>query len=283
MKCETPITLFRKERDYDHPTRMKSDVVPCGKCPACLKRRQSSWIFRLEQEQKTSSSSAFITLTYSDPNLPYSKNGYPELSKKDHQLFMKRLRKTIRHHFPHHNKKLRYYSCGEYGDQTHRPHYHSIMFNLPQEYIDHPELLERDWKNGQVQVATCNSKTISYTTKYINKTLYTHKQHDLDDRQKEFSLMSKGLGQNYLTPAIIAYYKAIKTPYLVKENGEKATMPKYYKDKIFTSEEKHLINHKTKKYLQENPTFNSEKHKFDYIRNEIKKQEKRNLLERQKL
>lgn len=281
MICLTPITLFRKT-SKSATTRYRSDVVPCGKCPSCLYRRQAGWIFRLEKEQQTSSSAAFLTLTYSEENLPWSEQGYPTLHKKHHQLFIKRLRKTITTNFEE-SQPIKYYSCGEYGEKTHRPHYHSIMFNLPDEYIQHPELLTKDWRLGNTLVAEANSQTIAYTTKYINKTLYTSGQDDLDDRQKEFSMMSKGIGMDYLTPQMIQYYKKQKTPYLIVENGEKRTMPRIYKNKIYTEHEKLQLNRKTERFHKENPTFTSEKNRHDVVKQKFKKSKMDNNLERQKL
>lgn len=284
MHCLTPITLYRKD-GHRIGKEYRTDVVPCGKCPACLKRRQSGWVFRLEQEQKRSFSSAFLTLTYDNKYLPISENGFPTLDKKHHQLFIKRLRKTIKTHF---NEEalapIKYYSCGEYGTKTLRPHYHSVMFNLPQSFIENPDLVTRDWQLGNTMVAICNTATIGYVTKYINKTIFTEGTlSDQDDRQKEFSLMSKGLGENYLTEPRYGYYKKLLTPYLVIENGEKRSMPRYYKDKLYNKLDQAIIQQKTLKHLEENPTFTSAKHELDYIQAQFDKQLLINTLNRQKL
>ena len=95
--------------------------VPCGNCVECLEKKRSEWSFRLQQELKVSDSAYFITLTYSEENLP------EELSKEHCQKFLKRLRKQ---NDKYTTKKLRYYLAGEYGDKTKRPHYHMIVFNL---------------------------------------------------------------------------------------------------------------------------------------------------------
>ena len=61
----------------------------------------------------------FLTLTYDDDHLP--PNG--SLVKSDLQKFFKRLRKNS-------GKKMAYFACGEYGEQTARCHYHVILFGL---------------------------------------------------------------------------------------------------------------------------------------------------------
>lgn len=283
MECLAPITLWRKNGPI-LAKEFHSDVVPCGKCPSCLRRRQAGWTFRLHQEQLISRSAVFLTMTYDNENLPYSTAGYPTLEKIHHQKFLKRLRKTINTHFKHETTdRIKYYSCGEYGENTHRPHYHSIMYNLPSSYIKHPELITKDWQHGQTMLAVCNPATIAYVTKYINKTLYITGQDDQDDRQKEFSLMSKGLGKNYLTDGRINYYKKILTPYLITENGDKSTMPRYYKDKLYDDSQKTKINEKTKLHLEENPVFLSDKHRQDYIEQQFRKHKLQQQILRQTL
>ena len=89
-------------------------VVPCGKCIACLHNKRSDWQFRLRQEHKASKSSMFVTLTYRRKFLPEGGS----LSKRDLQLFLKRLRKKDE------SVKIRYYAVGEYGSQRKRAHYH---------------------------------------------------------------------------------------------------------------------------------------------------------------
>jgi len=100
---------------------------PCGNCLSCLQKKRATWSFRLLQEMYVSESAYFLTLTYDNENVPRNESGIPILNKRDLQLFKKRLRKF--------NKKytkvsVRYYSVGEYGTRSYRPHYHSIIFNV---------------------------------------------------------------------------------------------------------------------------------------------------------
>lgn len=285
MQCLTPLIIYRHEREYDHPTRLKSDVVPCGLCPACLRTRQKGWVFRLKQELKIAHSSQFLTLTYEDEHLPFSNNGLATLKIKDHQNFIKRLRKNIKEHFPEEIKApIKYYSAGEYGGETDRPHIHSIMFNLPESYIKHPELIIKDWQKGHVQAKAVHGHNIGYTTGYLHKTLYTDGVQEGDDRKKEFSLMSKGLGKNYLSEEMLEYYRKVKTPYLTVESGYKIQMPRYYKNKIYVSEsDKYEAQKASERFMEDNPQFKDEKHRHDLVTNEIRKQVKKNLIERKQL
>ena len=173
----------------------------------------------------------FITLTYDTDHVPISKKGYMNLNKKDVQKFMKRLRKLS-------NENLKYYACGEYGFEKMRPHYHIILFN------GNPEMVKRAWALdnkaiGHIHIGQVTDASIGYTLKYMTKPgkIPVHKN---DDRQKEFSLMSKGLGANYLTKAMIHWHKnnLLERMYVPMKDGKKIAMPRYYKDKIYNEIEK---------------------------------------------
>lgn len=49
-------------------------VVPCGKCLACLKNKQSSMVVRCKREAQQKGSFAFMTLTYDDDHLPLTRS-----------------------------------------------------------------------------------------------------------------------------------------------------------------------------------------------------------------
>lgn len=62
--------LFRYGRDNLRPMRSEIIVVPCGKCLACLKNKQSSMVVRCRREAEQRGSFAFMTLTYDDEHIP---------------------------------------------------------------------------------------------------------------------------------------------------------------------------------------------------------------------
>lgn len=235
MQCQSPFLVKNKNLDVNNENLMTP--VPCGKCIPCLKRRSSHWSFRILQESKTAKSSCFITLTYDQ--VPLSPNGLPTLLKRDYQTFFKRLRKLAPHKKG--KKRLKYFACGEYGTKTARPHYHAIVFNLPQNLINNSDIICNTWNHGHVLVTNSNLKTINYVVGYINKGGYKKqidKVHGVyDDRITEFQLMSKGLGESYLTPSMVKYYKDRKLFCIVHEDGQILSMPRYYKNKIFNKQE----------------------------------------------
>lgn len=181
MRCISPVLVRSNGR---------RDFVPCGKCNFCLQVKRSDWTFRLLQEYKICTSADFLTFTYEDENLPRnSESNLPELSKRDLQLFKKRLRKE--QHAIDPGVRLRYYSVGEYGTNTLRPHYHSIMFNLDPSLIPR---LQEIWGKGLIHRGDVTEASIHYVTKYvINRTV------DYSGRSAPFAAMSKGLGLAVIT------------------------------------------------------------------------------------
>lgn len=230
MPCDSPFYVDNPRRYV--PGEPEKIPVPCGRCPQCKLRRVQSWIFRLQQEEKISSSSYFVTLTYSTDTVPITRNGFMTLDKTDVQKFFKRLRKLQP------DVKLRYYAVGEYGENNSRPHYHILLFNLVStEYIEQAWTVNNE-NFGYVHIGAVSSASIAYTCKYIDKGSKIP-IHVRDDRLREFSLMSKGLGKNYLSAAVVDYHKmALDRNYCTQPSGEKIAMPRYYREKIWTDNEK---------------------------------------------
>lgn len=200
-----------------------------------MSRRISNWSFRLMQEYKRCDSAQFVTLTYDTDHVPISPKGFMTLSKTDPQKFLKRLRKR------NPDSKLKYYLCGEYGTKNMRPHYHLILFNARLDTIQ-PAWSVNDVYIGDVHYGEVNEASVGYTLKYMSK-LKQIPLHANDDRLKEFALMSKGLGDNYLTEAMKEWHKADLTErmYLNLKDGKKIAMPRYYKDKIYDENERDII------------------------------------------
>lgn len=226
MPCDSPVWINVKGTQTP---------VPCGKCPPCKIRRVNEWVFRIMwEEEHNSTSSHFVTLTYDSLHVPLTKNGFMTLRKKHFQDYMKRLRKLC-------DQPLKYYACGEYGDTYSRPHYHAIVLNCPDE-----EYFAKAWslngvQFGSVYVGTCTGDSVAYCLKYIDKESFRRKKyrHDRDDREKEFPLMSKGIGAGYCeNPAVVAYHRQdLNRNYLTKLSGHRVPMPRYYRQRIFTADD----------------------------------------------
>jgi len=289
--CSAPLTL--NKATHKRQDIRTTNIVPCGKCVKCKRTRQNGWSFRLEQEMKQSQTAIMLTLTYEDQ--PYSKNGFPTLIKKDLQDFWKRLRKYIKQHelyyteiidHEEHDIALKYYACGEYGTNTLRPHYHAILFNLPLALVHNSGLIaEQIWKKGHVHIAPSNTHTIFYVTKYISQPSWTPLLES-DDRQPQFNTSSQDLGKNYLSPETVRYHVEGLIPYAYKNGKYIINLPRYYKDKIFSSYEKYKIR-KQQEYERQinweefvNYDFKNE---VDVYHDQIRKHEKERRLSNSKL
>lgn len=56
------------------PTEIDYVPVPCGKCINCLRNKQNAMVSRCLEESDKRGSFAFVTLTYSDENLPIAQS-----------------------------------------------------------------------------------------------------------------------------------------------------------------------------------------------------------------
>lgn len=222
--CISPLNI-------PHPSKDERLSVPCGKCLYCLKRLRSDWTFRLEQEQKISETGNFLTLTYNDENrtlqrsLDEKTGEYFEeytLVKKDLQDFMKRLRYYNSQKW---KSLIRYYAVGEYGTETDRPHYHIILFNLHTSLVKD---LDTIWSKGNILNGSVSPASIRYVTKYVINKIGT-----FDTKLRPFSLMSKGIGKNYID-ANKKYHNANKILSVRHSNGSFHPLPRYYRDKMFS-------------------------------------------------
>lgn len=236
--------------------------LPCGRCYPCTTRKVSGWSFRLMQEDKRAYSASFVTLTYNTKYVPIGnciycydeeyiknhpkKNKYMTLCKKCLQSFFKRLRYYEKEERfitnSRNNSPIRYYAVGEYGSKYHRPHYHIILFNASVKAI------EKAWSiNGEpigdIYHGYVSEASIGYCLKYINKPSKIP-MHKNDDRLKEFSLMSKRLGDNYINKKTIKWHTSNleNNCYLPLKDGKKASIPRYYKEKIYKQEQRKAIS-----------------------------------------
>lgn len=243
--------------------------VPCGKCHDCRARRISGWSFRLLKEAERSSSALFVTLTYDSDHVPITRKNWMTLQKSDLQKFFKRLRKLTAN-------KIKYYAAGEYGDTRKRPHYHIILFNSYEEDVC------QSWNLGEIHIGKLTPASAAYTLKYISKPskIPLHKN---DDRVPEFSVMSKRLGDNYLTENIIKWHKAdyLERFYVPMKDGKKIALPRYYRDKIFSRYHlEKIVIHMQKKLVDEFSKYSVEKRNREFKKSENLRIAKSNKYER---
>lgn len=273
MICPYPIELSKGDHLPDE--KMFKRFVPCGTCGACRYNYQQDWIFRLrwEYNDPKTFSTAFYTFTIDNEHLKFvnkwnNKTGEvlsckPTLDVKDMQLFWKRLRRKHERDYPNiygknaePRSKLRYYMVGEYGSLE-RPHYHAIIFNLHPDYLrkDWPQgngwinnkMKDEVWHKGMCHFGEVTQKSIAYCAKFH---MLPNNRFEDDGRIKEHSNMSKRpyIG-NYYEKANGEHHRKNETIHVRTPAGKRRRMPKIYKNKIFSSYQKHYLSDKMKEEL----------------------------------
>jgi len=187
----------------------------------------------------------FITLTYSDENLPTDES----INVKHFQKFIKKLRKSVE------PKKIRYLHCGEYGEESRRPHYHAIIFN--HDFEDKQlcradqkmplwtsQTLDTLWQYGFTNIGNVTFASASYVAKYILKKIngatapahYSHitRYGESVQLQPEYMTMSRrpGIGFTWWQQFKDEVYPCD----FITFNGHKQKPPKYYR-RFLESEE----------------------------------------------
>lgn len=161
-------------------------AVRCGTCIGCRTARARDWAIRARFEARDHEASCWSTLTYDDDHLP------PTLQKLHVSVFLRRLRKKL-------GTKVRFLACGEYGELTYRPHYHAILYGVPE---GHPAV-QHCWPHGFAQTHTLRDEAIAYVVGYVSKKLGTKEEAEerVDPRtgevyrfQPPFLLMSRRPG-----------------------------------------------------------------------------------------
>lgn len=215
--------------------------LPCGQCHGCRLDRSRQWALRCVHEARLHDRNVFVTLTYSEDNVP--QNG---LCHRDFQLFMKRLRKYFA------PIKPRYYMAGEYGEDFERPHFHAILFGIdfPDQYpwskspsgaiLYRSPTLEKLWPFGFSSTGDVNFSSAAYVARYVMKKVNGKdaKRHyssiaidtgEVIDRRPDYNRMS-------LKPGIGAdWFKRFGSDVFphdrVVHDGQEHKVPRYY-DKL---------------------------------------------------
>lgn len=231
-------------------------IVKCGKCDTCRRQKAQEWAIKLINESKYHTESCFITLTFDnkillDKNSKARKYGANpgfvfnvEYSMKYFQKFIKRLRRK----FP--EKRISYFHVAEYGEKTHRPHHHAILFGInfnedrkecqisksghPQMYS---ETLQSLWACGNTTLQDCNSNNIIYIAQY---SLKKFKKNIEEKQYKTKMTFSNRCKMN--VKFIRRNPELIRKGYLQDTDGKRYKIPKSYLN--------NLKNDKNEKYSE---------------------------------
>lgn len=253
MPCYRPMKLFRaavadvetgKRGLTGNPLKALDSTRPirtgCGQCMGCRLDKADTWATRLSHEAQMHDESSFITLTYSDEHVPQDFS----LKLEHWQLFMKRLRSRVR-------KLIRFCACGEYGEETFRPHYHALVFGYA--FPDRTLFCERNgfpvwksavledlWPYGLSEIGSVEAESAGYVARYTTKKVVGAKADEhyfrvspVDGvayrRSPEFMVMSRrpGIGSTWFERF---EGDALPSDFLVV-NGMRKPVPKFYLDR----------------------------------------------------
>nr|UXQ87980.1 MAG: replication initiation protein [Microvirus sp.] len=219
--------------------------LPCKKCKDCKLKKAREWSIRCWHESQMHHENAFVTFTYDDEHLP----PYGNLRHSDFQKFIKRFRDK------NPELEIKYFMCGEYGDNTHRPHYHAIIFGYyPPDAVFHrrekghnyykSESLDSCWKNGFTDTTSVSYTNAGYLARYSLKKqigsedlqdryTYLDEFDNLQTRQFEYIRMStgresgQGIGASWLHKH---WQHVLENDYVLNPHQTKLPVPRYYLD-----------------------------------------------------
>lgn len=246
----------------------------CGKCMECRKQKSREWQVRLTEDIKYNTNGKMVTFTFSNESIKKIINDLEEDRKKhnnkilsyyadnmdeymDKQLFiydkregyeldnaiankgirmfLERMRKITK-------KYERHWFITELGHNgTENIHIHGIIWT--NETYD---TIRNKWQYGWIyprskeQEKKCyvNARTVNYMTKYITKQDKKHPNYI------PIILSSNGMGIQYINTlnATKNQFNGKDTNQMYRlDNGTKIPLPKYWKNKIYTEEEKEKL------------------------------------------
>lgn len=237
--------LPTKKNYYNPPActdeRLRYIEVECGRCRECLQKKGREWRIRNYEQLKETPTAVFFTGTFTNERIKelcerYSidPNDANEIATKEVRLFLERLRKYNK------GKSVKHWIVTEKGHtNTRRIHIHGLFYaengHTKQSLT---WLLKNQWIAGYCYTGKyVNEKTINYVSKYLTK---------LDEVNKDFVgkvLCSKGLGSSYVERNRKRFeWKGEETKtYYHARNGANIAMPRYYKIKAFTEDQRELL------------------------------------------
>lgn len=213
--------------------RLRYVTAACGKCYECRKQKARGWLVRMEEELRHNPNAIFITLTLEDKwckkiEKKYNIKGDNNIATQAIRLWLERVRKVTK-------KSIKHWCITELGGNgTEKVHIHGVLWGVGLE-----SLIRKTWNYGFIFVGQyVNEKTINYITKYMYKK---------DEKHPTFTgkvLCSAGIGSQYITrpDSKNNKYKGDDTKETYRcKNGAKINLPIYYRNKIYTEEERELL------------------------------------------
>ncbi len=269
MPCYSPLKGFKNTNGALVFKRSGNTIgkmeVACGQCLGCRTDRQLMWTMRIIHESvlhQDNYGNTFITLTYrsleacTDKQFKAGHYVPKDLSLNYYHFrdFIKRLRR-------HFKQKIRYFHCGEYGDENLRPHYHAILFNcsFDDQIVEKQEqgittwssdTLTNIWPYGFSTIGDVNYDTAAYTAGYILKKINGQAALDAYLRNDEYGVafwvkppyitmsLKPGIGEKFYALYKADFFPSDESP--VPGVGVRKKVPRYY-EKILAEEDPAML------------------------------------------
>lgn len=244
MPCLYPLHGFRaRNGGFTMSRRMSLReeplTVPCGQCLGCRLNYSRHWAVRCMHEASMHAENIFLTLTYAPEHLPADHS----LDKNAVPTFMADLRRWT-------GVKMKYFHCGEYGDQLSRPHYHLLIFGWrPKDAVIwkrtpfplwNSSTIEQFWPYGFAPFGELTFESAAYTARYATKKItgkrarshyerFDPETGEIFNLQPEYATMSNrgGIGRSWL----LKYLDEVYPSDSVLVNGHLVQPPRFY-DKV---------------------------------------------------
>jgi hypothetical protein len=225
--------VFKKEDSFSGVPVM----VACQRCVNCRIQRAAAGAIRCVHESKSHPINSFVTLTYSDANLPADGG----LHHEDFQLFMKRTRDWWSRNCGNYDPRFKMVMCGEYGETTARPHYHALLFGCDFSdrrffsktkaggRLDTSQILTDLWGLGHCTVGDVEYESARYVCGYVLKKQTGPKAADYYmGRRPDYIVWGNGIGADYFAKFGPANYSQD----FVVIGGKRMRIPRYYDTKF---------------------------------------------------
>lgn len=212
MPCYRPVSCYKPlaggSVSFKEVADSREIKVRCGHCIGCRIDKRDMWAVRCYAESKCHEKNCFITLTYDEEHYPQ----YGSLNYRHFQLFMYRMRRKF--------GPMRFFMCGEYGEELSRPHFHALLFGFDfadkykcnsvyaRDTVYRSESLEKLWPNGFSTIGSVTFESARYCAAYICKKHSDNTKYErvvpetgeIVQLEKEFAHMSlkPGIGAKWL-------------------------------------------------------------------------------------
>lgn len=230
--------------------RVLAVPVPCGRCMECRKQEARKWQVRLLEDIKDNKNGKFVCLTFSNESIKelseeinkkhnrIKENGAKEVKRiyenekiqgyeRDNEIATLAVRRFTERWRKKYKKTIRHWLITELGHEgTENIHMHGFIWS------DEPiGEIRRHWMYGGIWAgyndqSNVGEAAVNYNIKYVHKQDNDHKEY------KPKILCSKGIGAGYIKRA------NKKNDYYKTRTGHKIATPSYYRNKIYTDEER---------------------------------------------